>query len=250
MSMRHSAGDASGENNGTEQAVLTNRAELIIRTENLAKRFTSGEENVVVLSGINLSIASGEVITVSGESGSGKSTLLNIIGGLEAPSDGSVWAAGYQVDALGEHQLTKYRSAVLGLVFQFHYLLRDFSAEENVMLPAFMAGVPRAQALRRAQELLDEVGLAARRTHFPTQLSGGERQRVAVARALVNEPSLILADEPTGNLDEQHSDEVEAILFDLVRTVGTTLILVTHDTRLARRGDRCFRLEHGVLHSL
>lgn len=222
----------------------------IVNVQHVAKRFPSGEEEVVVLSDVNLTVSAGEVVTISGESGSGKSTLLNILGGLELPTAGTVHAGGYQVEALSEGQLTKYRSSVLGLVFQFHYLLKDFSAQENVMLPAFMAGAPREAALRRADELLDRVGLGPRRGHFPAQLSGGERQRVAVARALVNNPKLILADEPTGNLDEHHSAEVESILFDLVRFVGTTLMLVTHDTRLAARGDRQFKLEHGVLHGV
>ncbi len=224
--------------------------DVIIAMEHVAKRFTSGHEEVAVLHDVNLSVRPGEVVTISGESGSGKSTLLNILGGLDLPSSGTVRAAGYRVDELSEHQLTRYRSSVLGLVFQFHYLLRDFSAEENVMLPAFMAGTPRKRAVERAQTLLHSVGLADRRGHFPTQLSGGERQRVAVARALVNDPQLILADEPTGNLDESHSHEVETILFDLVRDVGTTLILVTHDPRLAARGDSRYRLEHGVLHDV
>jgi lipoprotein-releasing system ATP-binding protein len=222
----------------------------IVAMEHIAKRFTSGQEEVVVLQDINLTVGSGDVVTISGESGSGKSTLLNILGGLELPSAGTVRAAGYRVDELSEHQLTRYRNSILGLVFQFHYLLRDFTAEENVMLPAFMAGTARKRAVERAQALLDSVGLADRRGHFPTQLSGGERQRVAVARALVNEPRLILADEPTGNLDENHSQEVESMLFDLVRQVGTTLVLVTHDPRLAARGDRCYRLEHGVLNDV
>lgn len=219
----------------------------LVQVAEVSKRFTSGEEEIEVLSDINLEIRSGEVVTISGESGSGKSTLLNLIGGMELPDTGTIRAAGYQVNALGEGQLTRYRSAILGLVFQFHYLLRDFTAEENVLLPAFMAGASRKDAAARARELLEKVGLQERRGHYPTQLSGGERQRVAVARALVNDPRLILADEPTGNLDEHHSEEVEEILFNLVRTVGTTLILVTHDARLAGRGDRRYRLEYGVL---
>ena len=219
----------------------------LVQVSEVSKRFTSGEEQIEVLSDINLAVRAGEVVTISGESGSGKSTLLNLIGGMELPDAGMIRAAGYQVNTLGEGQLTRYRSAVLGLVFQFHYLLRDFTAEENVLLPAFMAGTSRKDAAVRARELLEEVGLQDRLGHYPTQLSGGERQRVALARALINQPRLILADEPTGNLDEHHSEEVEEILFNLVRTVGTTLILVTHDARLAERGDRRYRLEYGVL---
>lgn len=234
----------------TKHDTVVETGNLIVAMEHIGKRFTSGQEEVAVLHDINLTVRSGEVVTISGESGSGKSTLLNILGGLELPSAGTVRSAGYRVDELSEHQLTRYRNSILGLVFQFHYLLRDFTAEENVMLPAFMAGTIRKRAVERAQALLESVRLADRRGHFPTQLSGGERQRVAVARALVNDPQLILADEPTGNLDENHSQEVEGILFDLVREVGTTLILVTHDQRLAARGNRRYRLEHGVLNDV
>jgi lipoprotein-releasing system ATP-binding protein len=217
----------------------------ILDLAHVAKTFVTRAEELHILTDVNLSVAAGETVVITGESGSGKSTLLNLIGGLDTPSGGSIEAAGYRVDSLPESELTRYRSNVVGLVFQFHFLLKDFTALENVMMPAFMTGATRDEAGERARRLLADVGLADRTEHFPTQLSGGERQRVAVARALVNEPEIILADEPTGNLDEGNSRTVENILFDLVREYGKTLLLVTHDVSLAERGEHHLHLVHG-----
>ncbi|MFO7780508.1 MAG: ABC transporter ATP-binding protein [Spirochaetia bacterium] len=217
----------------------------ILDLAHVAKTFVTGAEELHILTDVNLAVAAGETVVITGESGSGKSTLLNLIGGLDTPSSGTIEAAGYRVDSLPESQLTRYRSSVVGLVFQFHFLLKDFTALENVMMPAFMSGVTRDEATERARRLLTDVGLADRTDHFPTQLSGGERQRVAVARALVNDPDIILADEPTGNLDEGNSRTVENILFDLVREYGKTLLLVTHDVSLAERGEHHLHLVHG-----
>ncbi|TVQ99654.1 MAG: ABC transporter ATP-binding protein [Spirochaetaceae bacterium] len=219
----------------------------IIRVDHVSKVFLTGSEQLRILADVQLSVSSGTVVVITGESGSGKSTLLNIVGGLEAATGGTVLVAGYRVHSLDETELSTYRANSIGLVFQFHYLLKDFTALENVMLPAFMAGRARGEAMERARELLDAVGLAQRVEHYPSRLSGGERQRVALARALVNDPEVVLADEPTGNLDERNSAIVEEILFDLVRTRGKTLLLVTHDSALGARADRQLVLEHGVL---
>lgn len=222
----------------------------IVELRNVSKEFQSGESLLTVLGGIDLDLVAGEVVVVSGSSGSGKSTLLNLIGGLDRPTRGEIHACDYAVHSLNETDLTEYRARRLGFVFQFHYLLKDFTAVENVMLPAFMLGTPRTEATDRARALLTEVGLADRLDHYPSQLSGGERQRAALARALVNEPPLLLADEPTGNLDAENSARVEDVLLNVVRSRGTTLVIVTHDERLARLGERRLHLDRGALAEL
>ena len=219
----------------------------IVRLRGVSKTFRSGETDLTVLRGIDLELAQGEIVSVSGSSGSGKSTLLNLIGGLDRPSGGEVYAFDYAVHSLNEADLTGFRARRLGFVFQFHFLLKDFTAVENVMLPAFMIGVPRREATARAERLLAEVGLSGRLHHYPSQLSGGERQRAALARALINEPGLLLADEPTGNLDAENSARVESVLLDVVRAHGTTLVIVTHDERLSQLGDRRLHLDRGLL---
>jgi lipoprotein-releasing system ATP-binding protein len=217
----------------------------LIELRALTKTFPSGSETLSILSGIDLDIPRGAKAVVTGESGSGKSTLLNIIGGLDSASAGCVSVGPYRLDALDEQGLTAYRGRFVGFVFQFHYLLKDFTALENVMLPAYVAGLSKAEALDRARALLSEVRLDARASHYPSQLSGGERQRVAVARALVNDPELVLADEPTGNLDPANSAVAADLLFAVAEKRGKTLIVVTHDERVAERGDLRFRLEEG-----
>ena len=219
----------------------------IVELAGVTKTYASGESTLTVLDRVDLTIERGSITAITGASGSGKSTLLNLVGGLDRVSGGRLVSAGYELHRLGEQQLTEYRARQLGFVFQFHYLLKDFTAVENVMLPAYMTGVDRAEALDRARALLAEVGLQERLHHFPSQLSGGERQRVALARALVNRPSLLLADEPTGNLDAENSRAVEQLLVDLVRSHGTTLVVVTHDPRIARLGDNRYVLADGVL---
>lgn len=211
----------------------------------VSKHFSSGPEVVTILNAIDLSVDAGDAVGITGESGSGKSTLLNLIAGLDEPSSGRIEVFGTEVSGACEDDLTGYRSHIIGLIFQFHYLLRDFSAEENVMMPALMAGRPKAACAARSRDLLSRVGLAERMDHDPMQLSGGERQRVAIARALVNSPRLLLADEPTGNLDERNSKVVENILFDIVAEEGVTLLLVTHDAELAERCSRRLVLEGG-----
>ncbi|MFP4154047.1 MAG: ABC transporter ATP-binding protein [Alkalispirochaeta sp.] len=218
-----------------------------VRLESVRKSFPNGSERLQVLREVSLELAPGEQVALTGESGSGKSTILSLIAGLDTPDDGSIRVGETAVEALDGRDLDRYRSHTVGLVFQFHYLLRDFTALENVMLPAMVSGRSRNELRREARELLDAVGLSERTDHLPAQLSGGERQRVALARALINHPALILADEPTGNLDDTHSRHVEEILFELVSRQNRTLILVTHNTDLARRTGRVMRLESGCL---
>jgi len=219
----------------------------LLSLQSLAKSFTSGNEEVHVLVGVDLEIEQGTSVVITGESGSGKTTLLNLVAGLDAPTGGRVLVDGVEVSSLGETALAAFRGRTLGFIFQFHYLLRDFTALENVLMPAWISGLPRASALARAQQLLADVGLSGKLRQYPSELSGGERQRVAVARALVNDPRLVVADEPTGNLDERNSETVRELLFDLVRRYGKTLLAATHDLRLASRGERTLRLAHGVL---
>ncbi|MFP4508909.1 MAG: ABC transporter ATP-binding protein [Spirochaetaceae bacterium] len=215
--------------------------------ESVYKHYRSGVENLTILHDVHMSIDYASTVGITGESGSGKSTLLNLISGLDMPSSGSVRCDGHHVSHASESDLTEYRRRSVGLVYQFHYLLRDFTALENVMLPGRVAGMETHAARTRARELLRRVGLEDREDHEPSRLSGGERQRVALARALMNSPGLLLADEPTGNLDEKNSRIVESLMFELVDEVGATLLLVTHDQELAGRCDQTFRLSKGCI---
>jgi lipoprotein-releasing system ATP-binding protein len=200
-----------------------------------------------VLRGVDLEIGQGEMMAIMGPSGAGKSTLLHVLGALDQPTSGSVEIAGRRLDGLADTEVARLRNELVGFVFQFHHLLRDFSALENVMLPRLIAGVDREEAEARAVVLLEEVGLGERLRHRPNKLSGGEQQRVAVARALVNEPPLLLADEPSGNLDTETSKRLHDVLFGLVEHHGSALIVVTHDRELAERAGRVQRLVDGVL---
>jgi len=200
-----------------------------------------------VLRGVDLQLQRGETVSIVGPSGSGKSTLLHILGGLDLPSSGRIALGGRDLANLDDLELAKVRNRYVGFVFQFHHLLRDFTALENVMMPQLIAGTPTAVARRRAEKLLDQVGLADRSGHVPAKLSGGEQQRVATARALVNEPPVLLADEPSGNLDLETSELLHDVLFDLVRDHGAAMVVVTHNSALAGRTDRILRLSSGVL---
>jgi lipoprotein-releasing system ATP-binding protein len=200
-----------------------------------------------VLHDLDLSIEPGSRVAITGASGCGKSTLLSILGGLDKPSGGSLRVGGLHLEALAERELTDYRAGTVGFVFQFHYLLKDFSALENVALPAYMRGEKKAVAYERARVLLSDMGLGDRLDHLPGALSGGERQRAAIARALINKPSLVLADEPTGNLDAVSAKAVRELLFGLSCRYGTTLVLVTHDPEFAAQADQRYVLEDGKL---
>ena len=219
----------------------------IVEIKNLEKTYVSDSEKLTILKDLNLTVKEGSKLVIVGESGSGKSTLLNIIGGIDKVTSGSVIAGKWDISTLNEAELAEYRSSFLGLIFQFHYLLKDFSALENVFMPAYIAGVPKKQAEEMAAQLLNDVGVYDRKDHLPSQLSGGERQRVAVARSLINNPELILADEPTGNLDPANAGLIGDLLFSMVEKYNKTLILVTHDLSLAKKGGSCFRIVNGGL---
>ena len=220
----------------------------ILQLRGVSKSFQSGKETLNILKGIDLTIPSGKIIVITGESGAGKSTLLHIIGGLDTADYGEIYMRNVALHALNEHQRTIYRKRV-GFIFQFHYLLSDFTTEENIALPAQIMGAKRRRALQLARNLIKAVRLEARRGHYPYQLSGGERQRVAVARSLINNPEIILADEPTGNLDEHNSRLVENLLFYLVRERGKSLIVVTHDITVAAQADIHLHLSNSRLRS-
>jgi lipoprotein-releasing system ATP-binding protein len=222
-------------------------AEALVAIASLAKVYETPAERLSVLRDVNLAVAEATIVAITGESGCGKSTLLNLVGGLDYPTSGRVVVSGIEVSALPEIELSRYRNTGVGFIFQFHFLLRDFTALENVMMPALVGRRPARQVRERARRLLSDVRLDQRADAYPLELSGGERQRVAVARALVNDPPLILADEPTGNLDEKNARIVEELLFELVRKYSRTMMLVTHDTGLAGRADRSLVLGGGAL---
>ena len=215
----------------------------MIRVTDIHKSFGTLE----VLKGVSLDVAQGEVVSIVGASGAGKTTLLQIIGTLSRPDGGRVEIDGRDVSALGDRALSQFRNERIGFVFQFHHLLAEFTAFENVCIPGLIGRRPRADVERRAAELLDMMSLAARRDHKPGQLSGGEQQRVAIARALVNSPSVLLADEPSGNLDSHNRDEIHRLFFDLRERLGQTVVIVTHDENLAAMADRKITMSDGLI---
>ena len=219
----------------------------VLACRQLEKTFGEGEVALTILQDINFTVNAGERIAITGTSGSGKSTLLHLLGGLDEPTSGDISITGQSLASLSSAQLGRLRNRTLGFVYQFHHLLPEFSATENVAMPLLVRGVRTAQAREQAESLLARVGLSARLTHKPGEMSGGERQRAAIARALVTKPACVLADEPTGNLDRKNAEQVYELMLELNREQGTSLLVATHDPLIAERMDRVVRLEDGRL---
>ena len=223
---------------------------MVIQAEALAKTYAEGKMHTPVFDGLELAVHAGETVAIVGASGAGKSTLLHLLGGLDTPTSGEVYVTGQKMSALSDGARGQLRNRALGFIYQFHHLLPEFTALENVMMPVLLGGADVAIATQRAKALLGQVGLGHRIEHKPGELSGGERQRAAVARALVNQPACVLGDEPTGNLDEKTAATVFELMLELNRAQKTSLVLVTHDRRLARRLDRVLELHEGKLREL
>ena len=227
------------ESSMSEQAILSCR--------NLGKSYEEGPESVEVVAGLQLDLEPGERVAIVGTSGSGKSTLLNLLGGLDTPTKGSVWLDGEELSALSEKKRGLLRNRALGFVYQFHHLLPEFTALENVCMPLLIGKTAIPEARQRATALLERVGLGHRLEHKPAELSGGERQRVAIARALVNKPGLVMLDEPTGNLDSHTAQGIQDLMLELSTSMRTAFLVVTHDMNLARQMDRVLQLQEGCL---
>jgi lipoprotein-releasing system ATP-binding protein len=225
--------------------------DIILRAENIHKVFSLGKDvKLHVLKGINLEVKRGEIISIVGASGAGKSTLLHILGALDRPSAGRVFIDGIDIFKMSDFELAKFRNQKIGFVFQFHHLLPEFTALENVAMPALIGGKNFNEARERAYELLKEVGLADRINHKPSELSGGEQQRVAVARALMNSPDIVLADEPSGNLDSKNAEALHELIIELNRKTGQTFIIATHNEKLAEKSDRIVKIVDGRIQEI
>lgn len=221
--------------------------DLVINASSISKTYSEAADAVTIFEGLDFQLKSGESVGILGSSGSGKTTLLNILGGLDKASAGSVEVCGVKLDKSSAKAVTKLRNSYLGFVYQFHHLLPEFSATENVAMPLYIAGMSRREADKKALNILELVGLSHRVKHKPSELSGGERQRVAIARALVNDPKCVLMDEPTGNLDEGTAAKIQELMMDLQGRLGTSFVLVTHDKRLAHTMNKVFLMESGTL---
>lgn len=228
------------------------KSKIVLKASDLHKSFPAGpdKDELHVLQGMNLEITEGSITSVIGSSGSGKSTLLHILGGLDSTDKGDVFWDGKNITTYKPDDLAEFRNAYIGFVFQFHHLLPEFTALENVAMPGLIAGTDSKEAFNRAEELLGLFGVEGRKGHRPTQLSGGEQQRVSMARALMNNPRIILADEPTGNLDQDNTNIILDLLFELRDTVGVSVLLITHEKEIAERSDRILELKKGVLETL
>ncbi len=222
----------------------------VLELARVTRHYRSGDSALEVLTNTSLAIKPGELVALVGPSGSGKSTLLQIAGLLDTPQSGEITIGGEAAHAAGDARRTALRNKFIGFIYQFHHLLPELSAEENVVIPQLLAGVPREAARQRAQALLERLGLAARRSHLPSQLSGGEQQRVAIARALANRPKLILGDEPTGNLDPETSDSVTRLLIEVVKEEGAAALIATHNMQLAARLTRAVTIRHGRIETI
>ena len=218
----------------------------LLKAINLKKSYFEVSEELEVLKGLNLEVNSGEMVAITGESGSGKSTLLHLLGMLDKPDEGEIFYSQKKI-CVHDKNVNEFRNKRIGFVFQFHYLLEDFSAEENVAMPMFLATKNFKKSVKEAQKLLEKLNMFERKEHYPNQLSGGEQQRVAVARALINNPEIIFADEPTGNLDAKHSNELMELLIKFNKINGQTFVIVTHNQDIAKVVDKHFVLENGVL---
>lgn len=222
-------------------------SDAVLILEKVRKRYRQGAEALEVLKGVDLTLNKGEIVALVGPSGAGKSTLLHIAGLLDVPTDGKIQFAGQNVTRMSERKRSQFRGKQVGFVYQFHHLLPEFTALENAMMPQIIAGVARPKAEIKASEILARLGLGDRQTHRPSELSGGEQQRVAIARALANNPPLLLADEPTGNLDTETAEQVFSLFIDLARERGVATLMATHNPELAQRADRIITLENGRL---
>lgn len=222
-------------------------SEIMLKAQDITKRFSMGTSYLDVLTGVSLEISAGEIVAIVGESGAGKSTLLHILGMIDRPTTGTLSMNGDNLSMKTEVELAELRNKRVGFIFQFHHLLPEFNAIENVVMPAMIAGAPLVESRERAEYLLDRVGLSERLLHRPGELSGGELQRVAVARALINEPAVVMADEPSGNLDHKNSEKLHDLIWSLAREHNSSFVIVTHDMHLAQKADRVLHLGEGSI---